>query len=72
METSETAAKVLKRPRNKRVLVCSINGDEQALVRVRDNKNWSAGKVIELDGPDGEGMWDLSRRWGQWERRKKS
>ena len=74
-------AKVIKRPRNRRILVCLLEGDgmplsegseqREAMVRVRDNQNWSAGQAIELGTVDSEGMWSLTHRWNQWEKRFK-
>jgi hypothetical protein len=75
-------AKIVKRPRNRRLLICRLEGDgmplsegseqSEAIVRVRNNQNWSAGQVIELDSVDKEGLWRLTHRWAQWEKRRKN
>ena len=75
-------AKIVKRPRNRRILICRLEGDgmplaegseqSEAIVRVRNNQNWSAGQVIELDSVDKEGLWRLTHRWTQWEKRRKN
>ena len=75
-------AKIVKRPRNRRILICRLEGDgmplaegseqSEAIVRVRNNQNWSAGQVIDLDSVDKEGLWRLTHRWTQWEKRRKN
>jgi len=75
-------ARIVKRPRNRRLLICRLEGDgmplaegseqSEAIVRVRNNQNWSAGQIIELDSVDKEGLWCLTHRWAQWEKRRKS
>jgi hypothetical protein len=75
-------AKIVKRPRNRRLLICRLEGDgmplaegseqSEAIVRVRNNQNWSAGQIIELDSVDSEGLWRLTHRWTQWEKRRKN
>lgn len=75
-------ARIVKRPRNRRLLICRLEGDgmplaegseqSEAIVRVRNNQNWSAGQVIELDKVDRDGVWSLNHKWTQWEKRRKS
>jgi hypothetical protein len=72
-------AKIVKRPKNRRLLVCRLEGDgmplaegseqREAMVRVRNNQSWSVGQVIELGVVDSEGMWSLTHKWNQWEKR---
>lgn len=78
----EVKARIVKRPRNRRLLICRLEGDgmplaegseqSEAIVRVRNNQNWSAGQVIELGKVDRDGVWSLNHKWTQWEKRRKS
>lgn len=78
----EVKARIVKRPRNRRLLICRLEGDgmplaegseqSEAIVRVRNNQNWSAGQVIELGKVGGDGVWSLNHKWTQWEKRRKS